>query len=84
MNEIISKGSVKMNWNINTTRASRFRSIHNSLNVKPNRHGRETAKSWLNVAYGSSPREMLDIYAADKPGGPVLIYIHGGYWRGGH
>lgn len=44
---------------------------------------RETAKCWLNVAYGSSPREMLDIYAADRPGGPVLVYIHGGYWRSG-
>ena len=44
---------------------------------------RESAKSWLNVAYGNSPREMLDIYAADKPGGPVLVYIHGGYWRSG-
>ena len=44
---------------------------------------RATAKSWLNVPYGNSPREMLDIYAADKPGGPVLVYIHGGYWRSG-
>ena len=44
---------------------------------------RDSAKSWLNVAYGSSPREMLDIYAADQPGGPVLVYIHGGYWRSG-
>jgi arylformamidase len=44
---------------------------------------RARAKSWLNVPYGSSPRELLDIYAADKPGGPVLIYIHGGYWRSG-
>lgn len=44
---------------------------------------RESAKSWLNVAYGSSPRETLDIYAADKPGEPVLVYIHGGYWRSG-
>lgn len=26
---------------------------------------RETAKSWLNVPYGSSPREQLDINAAD-------------------
>jgi arylformamidase len=25
----------------------------------------------------------LDIYAADKPTGPVLVYIHGGYWRSG-
>jgi arylformamidase len=44
---------------------------------------RQSAKSWLNVAYGTSPREMLDIYAADRPGGPVLVYIHGGYWRSG-
>jgi arylformamidase len=44
---------------------------------------RESVKSWLNVPYGSSPREMLDIYAADKAGGPVLVYIHGGYWRSG-
>jgi len=44
---------------------------------------RESAKSWLNVPYGKSPREKLDIYAADKPGGPVLVYIHGGYWRSG-
>ena len=73
-----------MNWNINTTRVSRCRSIHSSPNAKQNRRGRETAKSWLNVAYGSSPRETLDIYAADKAGGPVLVYIHGGYWRGGH
>lgn len=45
---------------------------------------RESAQSWLNVAYGSSPRETLDIYAAEKPNGTVLIYIHGGYWRSGN
>ena len=45
---------------------------------------RESAKSWLDVPYGKSPREKLDIYAADKPGGPVFVYLHGGYWRGGN
>src|SRR5258705_8556241 len=44
---------------------------------------RASAKSWLNVAYGSSPRELLDVYAADKAGGPVLVYIHGGFCRRG-
>jgi arylformamidase len=44
---------------------------------------RETAKSWLDVPYGNSPREKLDIYAADQPNGTVLVYIHGGYWRSG-
>ena len=36
----------------------------------------------LDVPYGSAPGETLDIFAA--PGAkdaPVLIYIHGGYWR---
>ena len=47
------------------------------------RQVRESATSWLNVPYGNSPREKLDIYAADKAGGPVLVYIHGGYWRSG-
>jgi arylformamidase len=44
---------------------------------------RESAKSWLNIPYGSSARETVDIYAAGKAGGPVLVYIHGGYWRSG-
>jgi len=77
---------------------------------------RESARSWLDLPYGKSPREKLDIYAADpstrapafagdprsgfrpkgvlesatglpvglhKPGGPVFVYLHGGYWRGG-
>ena len=77
---------------------------------------RESARSWLDLPYGKSPREKLDIYAADpstrapafagdsrsgfrpmgvlegatgspvglhKAGGPVFVYLHGGYWRGG-
>ena len=47
------------------------------------RKARSTLKSWLNVPYGNSPREVMDIYPADRPGGPVLVYIHGGYWRSG-
>ncbi len=43
---------------------------------------RSTLKSWLDVPYGSSPRERMDIYPAAQPGGPVLVYYHGGYWRG--
>jgi len=47
------------------------------------RKARSTLKSWLNVPYGTSPREVLDIYTPDRPAGPVLVYIHGGYWRTG-
>jgi len=51
--------------------------------AEASRKARSTLKSWLNVPYGSSLREILDIYTADRPGGPVLVYIHGGYWRTG-
>jgi acetyl esterase/lipase len=41
-------------------------------------------KQLANVAYGSHPRQVLDFYPAksDNPT-PVVLYIHGGGWRGG-
>jgi arylformamidase len=44
---------------------------------------RRELKSFLDVPYGSSPRQKVDIFPAAKPGAPVLIYFHGGYWRSG-
>ena len=37
----------------------------------------------LDVAYGSGAGERLDIFPAKNASGPapVLVYIHGGYWR---
>lgn len=50
---------------------------------KASQRVRAALKSWPNVPYGNSPRQVMDIFPAYKPGGPVLVYIHGGYWRGG-
>ena len=40
----------------------------------------------LDLAYGSGPSEALDIFPAAGPaqvgGAPVLVFLHGGYWRG--
>jgi arylformamidase len=44
---------------------------------------RRRLKSRLNVPYGNSPRQVLDIFPTDKAGAPTLVHIHGGYWRGG-
>jgi arylformamidase len=33
------------------------------------------------LAYGDGPGETLDLFPAARPGAPLLIYIHGGYWR---
>jgi arylformamidase len=35
----------------------------------------------LNQRYGPGPRQVLDIFPAAKPGAPILVWIHGGYWR---
>ena len=35
----------------------------------------------LDVAYGTGVNETLDIFPAAKPHAPVVVFIHGGYWR---
>ncbi len=35
----------------------------------------------LDVGYGPHPDETLDIFPATRPGSPVFVFIHGGYWR---
>jgi arylformamidase len=35
----------------------------------------------LDVPYGSSPRQRFDLYPADTPAAPCLVFIHGGYWQ---
>ncbi len=42
---------------------------------------RATLRCDLDVSYGPSPAEKLDVFPAAHPGGPVLFFIHGGYWR---
>ncbi len=46
---------------------------------------RREARATLDVPYGSGTGETLDIFAPAVPGppegAPVLVFIHGGYWR---
>ena len=35
----------------------------------------------LDIPYGRTPSEKLDIFPAARAGSPVLFFIHGGYWR---
>lgn len=42
---------------------------------------RSQARCELDVAYGDLPSERLDVFPAAAPGAPVLVFIHGGYWR---
>ena len=42
---------------------------------------RSTQPCTLDVPYGTGPNETLDIFPSAKAGAPVLVFIHGGYWR---
>lgn len=51
------------------------------------RWGANSAKARSNLRYepdcyfGPSPAESLDLFPANKPNAPLLVFIHGGYWR---
>jgi arylformamidase len=35
----------------------------------------------LDLTYGGSPRERLDLFLVTDPNAPTLAFIHGGYWQ---
>ncbi|TDM09159.1 MAG: esterase [Ideonella sp. MAG2] len=35
----------------------------------------------LDIAYGDNADERLDVFPAAQSGAPILVFIHGGYWR---
>ena len=42
---------------------------------------REELDGVLDVAYGPTLDETMDIFPASNAGAPILVFIHGGYWR---
>ena len=43
---------------------------------------REQVATELDVAYGKSEKEKLDVFAKGVPkDAPIFVYIHGGYWQ---
>lgn len=85
MSAVVYKGFTKeeMEFQFNPRAAVRDYERVREERARASRAARQSLKSWLNVPYGNSPRQVVDIFPGDKPNGPVLIFIHGGYWRGG-
>jgi arylformamidase len=42
---------------------------------------RKNLSCQIDVPYGDTPGQMLDIFPAARKGAPVHVFIHGGYWR---
>ena len=44
---------------------------------------RRTARAELDQAYGPGERQRYDLFRAGEPAAPLVVFIHGGYWRMG-
>ncbi len=42
---------------------------------------RRTQPCKLDIAYGPTPGQTLDVFPSDHVRSPVVVFIHGGYWR---
>ena len=59
--------------------------VHFGRWAKDSESARQSWPCQLDLAYGKNPSEMLDIFPASESRAghkaPVLVFIHGGYWR---
>jgi len=49
--------------------------------VRESATAREAMECLLDVPFGPTVEETLDIFPAKDPNAPILFFIHGGYWR---
>ena len=42
---------------------------------------RERLRCTLDIPFGPTLDETLDIFPAEQPNAPVFVFLHGGYWR---
>jgi arylformamidase len=51
------------------------------LYQQQSRRAREDLDRRLDVPFGPTLAEHLDVFPAAGPGAPILVFIHGGYWH---
>jgi len=49
--------------------------------VERSQHARATLRCTLDIPFGPTLHETLDIFPAEQANAPVFVFIHGGYWR---
>jgi arylformamidase len=49
--------------------------------VDRSQEARERLRCTLDVPFGPTRAESLDIFPADRDHAPVFVFLHGGYWR---
>lgn len=42
---------------------------------------RQTLPGSYDARYGTGPRQLADLFPAKRPGAPIVLFFHGGFWR---
>ena len=56
-------------------------SIYADLYLSESARARDELDCMLDVRFGPTIDEHLDIFPAADPNAPILVFVHGGYWR---
>ncbi len=51
------------------------------INESASERIRNSHRCYLDEKYGTAPLQTLDVFPSDRPHSPIVIFIHGGYWR---
>ncbi|CAM3667274.1 alpha/beta hydrolase [Vibrio aquimaris] len=65
----------------NLRRKHPFGRVHLIANQLQSAWARATMTCHLDIAYGPTTGQTVDIFPAAQPNAPVLLFIHGGYFR---
>lgn len=60
---------------------ARLRDAHAKDHAADNADALGAAGCRRNIAYGADAKETLDFFATGAAGAPLLVFIHGGYWK---
>lgn len=55
--------------------------VHFSRWREASAQARSSQPCTLDLAFGTGNAERLDVFPAAEPRAPILVFIHGGYWR---
>ena len=78
----MDQATLEAQYNLRARRGDDFDALVERWFARSAQH-RDDSGASTNLAYGDAPREKLDFFPGRNPTGPLLVYIHGGYWQRG-
>ena len=75
-------GTLEAKYNLRALRGDDFDDLVQRWLDRSAAH-RDASGARVDLAYGDGERETLDFFSGGDANGPLLVYIHGGYWQRG-